>query len=39
MFSVSTVLGEKVSDVESPEEQEPSLLKFAHHHTGQEEDN
>ena len=34
MFSVRTVLGDKTSEVE----QVPSLLKVAHQHTGQEED-
>ena len=40
MFSVSTVLGEKASDVGAVlEERLPSFLAIAHHHTGQEEDN
>ena len=38
MFPVSTVLGEKDSDVGSHEEQAPSFLAVAHHHSGQEED-
>ena len=39
MFSVSTVVGEKASDVELSSEHLPSYLAVAHKHTGQAEDN
>ena len=38
MFSVSTVLGEKVSDVEQSWGASAKLLVVAHHHLGQEDD-
>ena len=38
MFSVSTVLGEKTSDVEQSRGASAKLLAVAHHHVGQEED-
>ena len=38
MFSVSTVLGEKRPTWNSAQQQVPSFLDVAQHHSGQEED-